>query len=138
ASPHFDFTLLSQSFPTRRSQRMAFYNFGLYAQDEWHAGPNLTFTFALRAEHQSNPLCERSCFARLNGSFESLNHDPDQPYDRAILVNQNQALAHIDRLLWSPRVSFAWQPFGSRGSVLRGGAGIFYDPVPGALAIFFS
>lgn len=132
-------TLLSQSFPTRTSQRMAFYTLGLYAQDEWHARPNLTLTFALRVEHQSNPVCQQSCFARLNGSFESLNHDPDQPYNRAIFVNQKQALVDMDNLLWSPRVSFGWQPFGfSRSAVLRGGAGVFYDPVPGALAILFS
>ena len=139
ASPGSDFTLLSQSFPTRTSQRMAFYTLGLYAQDEWHARPNLTLTFSLRAEHQSNPVCQRSCFARLNGSFESLSHDPEQPYNQAILVNQKHALAGIDNLLWSPRFSFAWQLFGlSRSAVLRGGAGVFYDPVPGALAILLS
>ena len=138
-SPGSDSTLLSQSFPARTSQRMAFYTLGLYAQDEWHARPNLTLTFALRVEHQSNPVCQHSCFARLNGSFESLSHDPNQPYNRAILVNQKQALAGVDNLLWSPRFSFAWQPFGvSRSAVLRGGAGVFFDPVPGALAIFFS
>src|SRR5580704_14050845 len=131
--------MLSQSFPTRTSQRMAFYTLGLYAQDEWHARPNLTLTFSLRAEHQSNPVCQRSCFARLNGSFESLSHDPEQPYNQAILVNQKHALAGIDNLLWSPRFSFAWQLFGlSRSAVLRGGAGVFYDPVPGALAILLS
>jgi len=139
ASPDSNFTLLSQSFPTLLSQRMAFYTLGLYAQDEWHARPNLTLTIALRAEHQSNPVCQRSCFARLNGSFESFNYDPDQLYNRAILVNQKQALANMDQLLWSPRFSFAWQPFGlSRSAVLRGGAGVFYDPVPGVLAILFS
>jgi len=134
-----DFTQLSQSFPADTSQRMAFNNFGLYGQDEWHARPNLALTVALRAEHQSNPVCEHRCFARMVAPFESVSHDPDQPYNHAILINQRHALAGTDRVLWSPRFSFAWQPFGlSHNTVLRGGVGIFYDWLPGLLAIPFS
>src|SRR6266581_5615048 len=57
--PNPDFTTLSQSFPAALSQRMSFRNFGTYAQDEWHARQSLSLTFAFRAEHQSNPSCER-------------------------------------------------------------------------------
>jgi carboxypeptidase family protein len=139
ASPGIDYTQLSQSFPSAASHRVALYNVGLYGQDEWRARPNLTLTASLRAEHQSNPTCQHGCFARLAGPFASVSHDPNQPYDRAILINQKTALAGIDRILWSPRFSFAWQPFGiSHNAVLRGGVGIFYDPVPGGLAIPFS
>ena len=137
--PNPDFTVLNQSFPTSLSQRLAFYNFGVYGQDEWHARRNLSLTLAIRAEHQSNPSCERRCFARMTGSFESISHDPDQPYNQAILTNQKQAFVAMDTLLWSPRFSFAWQPFGtSHGTVFRGGIGIFYDPLPGYLAFYFS
>jgi hypothetical protein len=139
ASPGTDFTQLNQSFPLDPSQRFAFYGLALYGQDEWHARPNLTLTLTLRAEHQSNPTCQRRCFARLAGPFGSVNHDPDQPYNQAILINQKQALTGIDNILWSPRFGFAWQPFGvSHSVVVRGGLGIFYDPVPGALVTPFS
>jgi hypothetical protein len=138
-SPDVNFTQLSQSFPAAVWQRMDFYSFGLYAQDEWQARKNLSFTLALRAEHQSNPSCESGCFPRLRGSFESVSHDPNQPYNQAIVVNQKHAFLEMDKVLWSPRFSFAWQPLGtSHGMVLRGGLGVFYDSVPGDLPYSFS
>ena len=135
SSPGTDSTILQQSFASQPSQRMFFYHLALYGQDEWHARSNLTLTFALRAEHPSNPVCKSHCFSRMAGSFASVSHDPEQPYDQAILTNQKQAFQNTDSILWSPRFSFAWQPIGvSRNTVLRGGIGIFYDPLPGSLA----
>jgi Carboxypeptidase regulatory-like domain len=132
ASPETDYTELLQGFASHTSERISFYTFGLYGQDEWHARRNLTLTVALRAEHRSDPVCRQSCFARLAGNFGPLNHDPSQPYDQAILSNQKQAFAEVDNILWTPRFSFAWQPFGvTRNTVIRGGVGIFYDPVSG-------
>jgi Carboxypeptidase regulatory-like domain/TonB dependent receptor len=135
ASPDADFTALTKSFSSQTSQRITFYNLAFYGQDEWHARPNLTLTLALRAEHQSNPACQRRCFARMAGTFDSVSHDPNQPYNQAILINQKQAFVGTDDIVWSPRFSFAWQPMGvSHNTVIRGGVGIFYDPVPGNLA----
>jgi hypothetical protein len=134
-----DYTQLSQSFSSEHSQRIAFYDLGVYGQDEWHAQPALTLTLALRGEHQSNPVCERRCFTRLMGSFESVSHDPKQPYNQAILIDQKQAFESMDNVLWSPRFSFAWQPFGlSHGTVIRGGFGIFYNRLPSSLAAEFT
>ena len=134
ASPAFDFTRLSQSFVLSERQHFAFYDLALYAQDEWHLRPSLTLTFTLRAEHQSNPICKELCFARFAGSFDSISHDPDQPYNQAILTNQSRAYVKLNDILWLPRLGFAWQPFGlSHNTVLRGGVGIFYDPLPGSV-----
>jgi hypothetical protein len=134
-----DFTVLNQSFALPQSHRVAFYNLGVYAQDEWRARPNLAITLALRIEHQSNPVCADRCFARMAGSFESVSHDPDQPYDKAILINQRRAYPDLNSFLWAPRLSFAWQPFGvSHSMVLRGGVGVFYDSLPAVLADLLS
>jgi hypothetical protein len=139
ASPLTDFTQLSQSFPSATSERIAFYDLGLYGQDEWHVLSSLTMTLAFRGEHYSNPICRRGCFARMAGPFGSVSHDPDQPYNQAILVNQKQAFHSMDGVLWSPRFSFAWQPLGVlHNTVIRGGIGIFYDPVPGHIAATLS
>lgn len=137
--PNPDFTVLSQSFPSASSERVAMYHLGIYGEDEWHARPGLTLTFAVRAEHQSNPICERDCFARLSRSFISAGHDPNQPYNQAILTNQRSAFQTMDKIVWSPRFSFAWQPFGtSNNTVLRGGIGIFYDRLPAVWVVPFS
>jgi hypothetical protein len=136
ATPKTDTTQLTQSFTSQLSQHISDYNLGLYAQDEWHARPNLTLTLALRVEHQSNPVCQNRCFARLAGPFESVSHDPDQPYNQAIIVNLKQAYEGLKSILWAPRFSFAWQPLGvSHNTVLRGGIGVFYDALPGFAAL---
>jgi hypothetical protein len=132
SSPKSDYTTLFQTYPEVTWNRFAFYSLGLYGQEEWHARANFTLTIALRADHQSNPVCESRCFARLSGPFNSASHDPDQPYNQAILVDQKQAFPNTESIVWSPRFGFAWQPLGvSHNTVIRGGIGIFYDPVPG-------
>ena len=134
SSPSTDFTSILQSFPAYSRNDFWFYSLGLYGQDEWHARSNLSITLALRADHQSNPICDARCFARLPGPFSAINHDPNTPYNKTILINNKQAFENTDAIVWSPRFSFAWQPRGvSHNTVLRGGVGIFYDPVPGGL-----
>ena len=138
-SPSIDYTALAQSFTSQGNLPITFLSIGLYGQDEWHVQPTLTFTLALRAEHYSNPVCQSGCFARFKYPFESISHDPEQPYNQVVLINQKHALQGIDDILWSPRFSFAWQPLGiSHNTVIRGGVGIFYDPLPGNLANSFS
>jgi hypothetical protein len=126
---------LQQTFASKLSQRISFFNLGLYVQDEWRARPNLTLTLALRYEHPSNPVCRNNCFTRLTGPFAAVSHDPAQPYDQAILTNLKRAYEGLDTSLWEPRFSFAWQPFGvARSTVLRGGMGVFYSMVSGYAA----
>ena len=138
ASPNADFTQLQQTFTSQGYLKLSFLSFALYGQEEWHARPNLTLSAALRAEHYSNPACRNLCFARLTGPFEGVSHDPSQPYNQAIVINQKHALQNVDPVVWSPRFSFAWQPLGvSHNTVLRGGAGFFYDPLPGAVSDAF-
>jgi hypothetical protein len=133
SNPGTDFTALDQTYPTVTWNHYAFYSLGLYGQEEWHARSNLAVTVALRADHQSNPICTTRCFTPLAGPFSSVSHDPAQPYNQAILINQKQAYPNTDSIVWSPRFSFAWQPRGvSHNTVIRGGVGIFYDPFPGS------
>ncbi|MGH9708948.1 MAG: carboxypeptidase regulatory-like domain-containing protein [Candidatus Acidiferrales bacterium] len=142
---------LTQSFPQSLNQPIAYYTAGGYLEDDWRWSKTLNFTFALRVEHDSNPICRHLCFARLAAPFNFVagincvtNPDGSQtcsgnnqaqllnvPYNQAINVNQLQALPGFQNLLWQPRFGFAWQPFGTQSkTVVRGGAGIFYNLFP--------
>ena len=137
ATSSVDTTALYQTFTAQLSNSFYRYILGFYGQEEWHARPNLKLTLALRTEHQSNIICKNRCFARLTGPFDSVSHDPDQPYNQAILVNLKQAYESVSNILWAPRFSFAWQPLGvSHNTVVRGGIGIFYDSLPAFVANF--
>jgi hypothetical protein len=70
-------TTYLQNFPTQPTAPIALYGLGLYAQDEWAIRPNFKLTLSLRAEHNSNPVCQTDCFARLSDSFQNISHDPN-------------------------------------------------------------
>ena len=127
-----------QRFPSRASEPVALWGLGVYAQDEWRVSKSLKLTLAIRAEHNSNPVCQLDCGSLLNGNFSTLlgtgQITPDTPYNQLISANRHQLYNATDTLDWSPRVGFAWSPGGSDKTVLRGGFGIFYDAFPAVVA----
>lgn len=130
--------VFTQAFNTRPTQPVALYGLGLYAQDEWAIKPNLKLTFGLRAEHDSNPVCQTNCFARLASNFEGISHDVTQPYNQAINTGLHQALPSYTNIAWEPRLGFAWTPRGAgTDTVVRGGIGIFHDVFPATSADSF-
>ena len=61
-----------QRFPSRSTQPVALWGLGLYAQDEWRVSKNLKLTLALRAEKNSNPVCQTNCASLLDGAVQHL------------------------------------------------------------------
>jgi outer membrane receptor protein involved in Fe transport len=111
---------------------VALWGAGLYAQDEWAVDSNLKLTVALRAEHNSNPVCQFNCFANFKSPFATLasvtSSDPgDVPYSSDISYGQHQAYQGTDAVNFSPRFGFAWCPGHEHKTVINGGIGIFYD-----------
>jgi hypothetical protein len=123
----------TQSFPTALEEPSAFYNVGWYGDDDWQATRDLHLTLALRFEHNSNPVCEHDCFARLVTPFGSLTHSASIPYDQAIEANAFKAFYTSSELSVLPRIGFSWAAFGSRNTVVRGGFGLFASGFPGQI-----
>jgi hypothetical protein len=71
-------------FPTSANEPFNFLNLDLYVQDTCKVTNKLTWTFGIRDTLNSNPLNPHQHIARLNGSFDSISHDVNQPLNAAI------------------------------------------------------
>lgn len=77
-----------------------------FLQDRWHVAPDLTLNLGLRYD--------------LDASFTVFN-------DR-IRVDRGFERIRVDKDNVAPRIGFEWTPFGTqKRTMLRGGAGVFYD-----------
>ncbi|MDT8070586.1 MAG: carboxypeptidase regulatory-like domain-containing protein [Terriglobia bacterium] len=118
---------------------IAMWGLGMYASDEWKVTSNLTLTLAIRAERNSNPVCQTNCFSNFTGDFSTLAsvqagaNAGDVPYSQDIRSGLHQAFPGVDFLDWSPRIGFSWSPFGNNKTVVSGGFGLFYDSPPSGL-----
>jgi hypothetical protein len=117
---------------------VAMWGLGIYAQDEWAVSSNLKLTLALRAERNSDPVCQYNCFANLDGpaaglaSFTSSNPG-SVPYSSDITPGQHQAFPGVDAVVLSPRVGFSYSPGSDHKTVISGGFMLAYDNPPAGL-----
>ncbi len=121
----------SRTFPLANSQPYNFLNLDVYAQDTWKVTRTLTWTFGLRDTYNSNPLNPHDAVARLNGSFDAISHDINQPLNQAIRTNLGSIFASTPLALMQPRTAIAWQL--TPKTVLRTGFGLFSDILPGSV-----
>ncbi|MDQ6758628.1 MAG: carboxypeptidase regulatory-like domain-containing protein [Acidobacteriota bacterium] len=116
------------SFDARQTQILDRSNWYLagFAQDDWTIRNDLTLNLGLRWETDT-PIVDKN--NRMNSfdlhainpvsgtpgviKFTGMNGFPSKPYD-------------TDWNNFGPRVGFAWKPFGSKSTVVRGGFGIFF------------
>ncbi len=115
-------------------------HYSLYAQDDWRMRSGVTLNFGIRYEF-FEPLREK--FGRI------ANLDVAPGFTGVAVVTPGdigpysggfpEALVDPDKNNLSPRLGFAWRPFGRRGLQVRGGYGLFhngaiYNQFPGRLA----
>jgi hypothetical protein len=115
-----------------------------FVADEFTPRPNLTLTFATRYQYSAVP---RDVNDRIEATFSS---DAVKKFieEERRLFNGVSGLAQFlggrelafdgrifkaDRNNLSPHFAFAWDPFGRGSTVVRGGYGIYYDQIPGAV-----
>jgi hypothetical protein len=121
----------SKTFPLANSQPYNFLNLDLYAQDTWKVTSKFTWTFGIRATHNSNPLNPHNAVARLSGSFVSISHDVNQPLSAAIHTGLGNIFESTPLAILQPRTAIAWQI--APKTVLRSGFGLFSDILPGSI-----
>ena len=118
----------TQTFSARETQVLDRYSdyIAWFAQDEWNVTRTLTLNYGVRWETDT-PITDRN--NRMNGmdltainpvsgtpgvvKFMGVNGFRTTPYD-------------TDWNNFGPRFGFAWRPFGSDKTVIRGGGGFFF------------
>ncbi len=120
-----------ERFPQRLSEPIAMYVEGFYAQDQYKPFPNLTVTFGLRIEHDSNPLCRTNCVSNLSQDWDQLPTSRNTPYNQLFASGRTQGLFDMQTLGLQPRFGFSYLPFGPGSkTTVRGGFGLFNDYFP--------
>ena len=90
---------------------------GAYVQDDWRWRPNLTLNLGVRYEMSSVP-------SEVHGKLSNLRNVTDPTPHLGSPFFQNPTLRNFE-----PRVGFAWDPFSTGKTSVRGGFGMF-DVLP--------
>jgi len=110
---------------------LRFYQFNFFGQDTWRVRPSLTLSYGLRYEYNTPP---RETNRRIENTFD----DPalDAVPGLRDFIEGRTRIFEPERNNFAPRVGIAYSPnlFGrERATVIRGGYGLFYDQILGAV-----
>jgi hypothetical protein len=116
-----------------------FWNYEFFAQDGWKVRPNFTLEYGLRvAYYPTNKEVDglgvrfdKSAYDPTQGVLK--NGDPNRPNGilQAKLGEIPKGVTEDPKPVFAPRLNFAWDINGKGDTVIRGGAGLFYNRVQG-------
>lgn len=106
--------LMTPDSDTSRLWRQNQYFF--FAQDEWRARPGLSLTLGVRYEGYTPP-------SEADGKIATLR---DPLRDTGLTIG-GPLFANPSKANFAPRAALAWDVFGSGRTVVRAGAGMFFD-----------
>jgi len=116
-----------EAFPNSDTARLALYNLGVYAQDEWQIMAKLKLTAGARVDRTGSPLCRGNCFSQYSGNFPNTAASLTTLYSREI----NPSNAHpfsVEPIEFQPRFGINYQL--DDKTVIRTGMGFFADLYP--------
>jgi hypothetical protein len=96
------------------------HRFQFYGNDNWKLTDRFTLNYGLAYRYDTNLW----------------NHDQERPAILAPLFGKGTQAPPPDRNNFSPRLGFAWDVGGDGRTVVRGGAGIYYDTTIDNLRLF--
>jgi hypothetical protein len=105
---------------TQRNMRQNY--IALFAQDEWRPSNNLTLNYGLRYDLVTVPYELKDRVAGLL-SFDDLESGPQG------VTAGSDFFKNPSKRNFAPRLGVAWNPFGDQRTSVKGGAGLFYQPL---------
>jgi len=105
---------------TRRNMRQNYV--AMFAQDEWRPANDFTLNYGLRYEFITVPYDTEGRVAGLL-SFDNLESGPNG------VTPGSDLFKNPSKLDFAPRLGMSWNPSGSQRTSIKGGAGLFYQPL---------
>jgi len=105
--------------------------FGFYVQDDYRVTPRLTLNLGFRYEFGTIPTEVNGNNWQIQNLATANGNTPTQGAVQSPIWANNPSL-HA----FSPRIGFAWDPFGDGKMAIRGGGGIYYDVATDGAILF--
>ncbi|MEK6405494.1 MAG: carboxypeptidase-like regulatory domain-containing protein [Acidobacteriota bacterium] len=118
--------------------RLRYWQNDFFFSDQFRVRSNLTLTLGLRYELNTVPkeadrLIESTFDSSEVKEFEAIEKESFGRSGLEQFLDGRKNIFKLDKNNFAPHVAFAWDPFGRGKTSVRGGYGIYYDQILGAV-----